>query len=165
MSVYYYEIKKIIISLLIIIIDGILVYYSPAYFNNISYLYPMLTITFLPFICFNNKRCYIYTIFLGITYDLLYSNIYLYNVILFIFLTSIDQKVMKYFKNSLFSFIMMAVINIVIYDIISFLLVILTNYQVVGVSDLIYKISHSLIFNIMSVFVWWFIFKKNIKYA
>ena len=60
---------------------------------------------------------------------------------------------------------MMAVINIVIYDIISFLLVILTNYQVVGVSDLIYKISHSLIFNIMSVFVWWFIFKKNIKYA
>ena len=58
----------------------------------------MLTITFLPFICFNNKRSYIYTIFLGITYDLLYSNIYLYNVILFIFLISIDQKIMKYFK-------------------------------------------------------------------
>lgn len=166
MLVSYYERKVLIISLLVIILDGVLVYYIPSYFNNISYLYPMLTISMIPFISINKKKkYYFYGIFLGVIYDLLYSNILFYNVILFVFLISIDRLVIKNYKSSLCLFILLSLLNIVIYDSINFLLVILTNYQIVTVYDLLYKISHSLILNIMSVFVCWFLCKKSIKYA
>lgn len=166
MLVSYYERKILIISLLVIIIDGVLIYYNPSYFNNIGYLYPMLTVSLIPFISINNKKkYYFYGIFLGIVYDLLYSNIFLYNVILFILLIRIDKLIIKYYKSSLFLFIISAILNIVIYDFISFLLIMLTNYQVVNINDLLYKISHSLILNILSVFVYWFLCKKSIKYA
>ena len=162
----YYERKILIISILVIILDGILIYYNSSYFNNISYLYPMLTISLIPFFSINNKRkYYVYGVFIGLVYDLLYSNILLYNVILFVFLMSINKIIIKNYKQSLVLFILLSLLNIVIYDSISFLLVLLTNYQIVTISDLIYKISHSLILNIMSIFVWWFLCKKSIKYA
>ena len=60
---------------------------------------------------------------------------------------------------------MLTIINIIVYDTICFLLVFLTNYEIVTVSDLIYKIKHSLFLNILSVIVFWFLFKKDINHA
>ena len=166
MLVSCYEKKFLILSLLVIILDGIIIYYMPSYFNKINYLYPMLMISLIPFIYLDNKkRYYLYIIIAGAIYDLLYSSILLYNVILFVILISIDIKILEKYNSSLILFSILAFINITIYDTIAFLLIMLTSYQTVSIYDLIYKIDHSILLNIMSVFVYWFLLKKNKKLA
>lgn len=156
--------KYLLISILVILLEGLLMYYIPNYFNKLNYFYPMLTITLIPFIYFTNKKTYnILIIIMGFIYDLLYSNIFLYNFILFILIVNLDIVISKNFKKSLFLFIILSLLNIIIYDTISFLLIIITSYQSITIYDLIYKINHSLLLNIMSVFVYWFMFKKDIK--
>ena len=162
MLLSYQERIYLLVSLLVVFLDGIIIYFIPSYFNNINYFYPMLTISIIPFsyLC-SKKKIYFLVFFIAIIYDLLYSNIFLYNTILFTFFINIDIKIIKSFKDSLLLFILLAILNIIIYDVISFLLIILTSYQSVSIYDLIYKIDHSLLLNIMSVFVFWFLFKKN----
>lgn len=163
MSVFLNVRKTLVISLIVVILDGLLVYYLPSYFNKLNYFYPMLTISLIPFIYLINKKdYYLIIIILGIIYDLLYSNIFLYNVILFLIIISIDIKIMNYYKNSLILFVLLTILNIFIYDFISFILIILTGYQFITFFDLIYKIKHSIFLNIMSVYVYWFLFKNII---
>ena len=158
--------KYLLISILTIVLDGIITYYIPSYLNRINYFYPMLTISFIPFIYLANKRkFYLLIVIIGIIYDLLYSSIFFYNLILFIILINLDKRIAKYFKNSLLLLIILVLLNIIVYDIIGFSLVTLTSYELVTINDLIYKISHSIILNIMSVFVFWFLLKKDISHA
>ena len=166
MLVFYYERKYLLISLLLIILDGLIIYYIPSYFNKLNYFYPMLTISSIPFTYLSKKRNnYILPVVIGIIYDLFYSNIFLYNAIIFLIIANIDFEIIKHFKISLLLFILLAILNIVIYDTINFLLIILTSYQSVGLMDLIYKIDHSILLNIMSVFVLWFLFKNHKHHA
>ena len=162
MWLFYKEKKYLIISLTVILLDGLITYYIPSYFNKINSLYPMLTVSLIPFLYTNNLKKYYYKIlFLGIIYDLLYTDVFLYNVIIFLFIGIIDIKLLKYFSNSLILYFILMIINIFVYDSISFIFVLLTNYQLVNIFDLVYKIKNSLLLNIMSIFVYWFIFKKR----
>lgn len=164
MLVYYKEKKNLIISLLVIILDGILVYFIPSYFNKLSYFYPMLTVSLLPFLFRNNLKDYYKLCFIiGVIYDLLYSNIFLYNAFLFLLLGKIDSKILKYFSDSFVLYFFVVFVNIVLYDSITFLLVFITSYQSVSFNDLIYKIKSSLLLNMLSVFVYYFLCKKKIR--
>lgn len=129
--------------------------------NKLNFFYPMLTISLIPFLCHNKKKIYLMIFFLGLIYDLLYSNIFLYHVILFLILFTIDEVIIKYFNRSLLLFILLAILNILIYDSITFLLVLLSSYANVTIYDLIYKIKNSILLNILSVFVYYFLFKKR----
>ena len=160
MSSFYKE-KKLLISLLIIILDGIIIYFIPSFFNKLNYFYPMLTISFIPFLCKNKTNSYLTIFILGVIYDLLYSSLFLYHALIFLLLAIINRKIIKYFSDSLLLFIFLAFLNIIIYDSITFILVIISNYQTITFNDLIYKIEHSLLLNIVSVFVFYFLFKKR----
>ena len=73
----YKEKKYLIISLITLLIDGIIVYYKPSFFNQLTIFYPMLTISLIPFLYINKANDYYkFSFFLGIIYDLLYSNIF-----------------------------------------------------------------------------------------
>lgn len=161
-----YKGKSLVISIIIIILDGIITYFIPSYFNKLNLFYPMLTVTLIPFLFTINLKNYYHFVFLmGIIYDLLYSNIFLYNALLFLLLSKIDSKMIKYFKNNLFFYLTVAIINIFLYDVISFLLIIITNYQIVTIHDLLYKLKSSIILNLLSVFVFFFLFKKDKYYT
>ena len=162
MSVYLKEKKYLIISLIIIMLDGIITYYIPSYFNNLNYFYPMLTISLIPFLYKgNSKYFYQYIFFIGIIYDLLYSNIFLFNSLIFLVLSKIDTKLFKIFKENLFIYLIIVILNILLYDGIIFLLIYLTNYQVVTIIDYIYKIEHSIILNIIFGIIYYLIFSRN----
>ena len=165
MSASYRGKKYLISVILALLLDGIFSYIYPSYFNNINYFYPMFTVSIIPFLSTkNNKTTYLYIIVLGLVYNLLYSNIFLFHPIIFLLLSKIDNILIKYIKESIYLYIILVLINIVIYDSIYFLLIILTSYQEITIFDLIYKIKYSLL-NILSVFVFWFIIKKRIVTA
>ncbi len=160
MLVYYKESKLVLISVLLIILDGILTLLIPSYFNHLNYFYPMLTISLIPFIYVLSKKNFLILILImGVIYDLFYSTIIFYHVIIFLLLVLVDKKIIQYIRPNLWLFIILVIINIVVYDTISFSLIVLTNYSTVTINDLIYKISHSLILNILSVFVFYFLFR------
>ena len=159
---WFYKEKKLLISIIVIILDGVITYLVPSFMNKLNYFYPMLTISFIPFLCANKKNSYLFIFILGIIYDLLYSNIFLYSATIFLGLAIINRKLIKYFNTSLFLFIFLSILNIVLYDILGFLLVIISNYQSIALTDLIYKIEHSILLNIMSVFVFYFMLKKDV---
>ena len=161
MLVFYKEKKYLIISLIAIILDGVISYLLPSYFNKINYFYPMFTISLIPFLSkSDNKKNVIFIFIIGFIYNTLFSNIFLYHSLVFILLSKLDYLFLKLFKENIISYIMLVIINIILYDSLYFLLILLTNYQVVNINDLIYKIKYSLP-NIMSVFVYSFLVQNN----
>jgi len=146
----------------IVLLDGIIMYYIPSYFNDISYLYPMFTVSLIPILYsyFSTKKYYLTSFYIGIIYDVLYGNIFLFNALLFLLLSKTNSKIYKFLKDNLFIKLVLTILNIMIYDTIYFILIKLSYYNVISVRDLIYKISHSLLLNILVVFVYFFLFKK-----
>ena len=161
MLAYYKEKKYLIISLIAIILDGVISYLLPSFFNRII-VYPMFTISLIPFLSkSNNKKNIIFIFIIGFIYNSLYSNIFLFHPLIFIILSKIDNSLLKIFKESIVSYIFLGITNIIIYDSLYYLLIILTAYQVLNINDLLYKIKNSLIINIMSVFVYYNLVKNK----
>lgn len=158
----YKEKKYLIISVFIIILDGIITYFIPSYFNKLNYLYPMLTVSLIPYLYnFNTKDYYKFIFILGIIYDLFYSNIFFFNAFIFLILGIIDIKIFKVFNVNIIVHILLIILNIIIYDLILFILVYLTNYQCLTIIDYFYKIKNSLILNIIFGMIFYCIkFKK-----
>lgn len=155
--------KYLLVSLLAIILDGVISYYLPSYFNNINYIYPMFTVSLIPFLSKeNSKKNILYIFVIGLIYNLLYSNIFLFHSLVFIMLFKINNIFLNIVKDQFISYVILVIINIIFYDSLYFILMLLTNYQVMNISDLIYKIKYSLP-NVLSVFVYWFIIKKQNK--
>lgn len=152
-----------IIGFIIIILDGLLVYFIPSYFNELNYFYPMLSITYLVFL-YGYSKNYLKTSFiLGFIYDLLYSNIFLYNSLIFLLLGKINKKIFNYFQINLFNKIIILLLNIIIYDTINFLIIYFSKYNNVIFNDLVYKVLHSLLLNILFIIILNFFFKKILK--
>lgn len=148
---------------LAIIGDGIILYFMPSYLNNLNYFYPMLTITLIPVLSlkYTNqeyfKKCFI----IGFLYDLYYSSIFLFHALIFLLLGKINVKIQKIVPNNCLFLLILVIINIVIYDSLCFILVLITNYQKLTINSLFYKISHSLLLNIFVFFVYYFLLKKR----
>lgn len=149
-----------LVTIITIILDGYITYIYPSYFNNITYLYPMLTLSLIVSISSNKDTYLKYSLIIGFIYDLLYSTIFLYNTLIFLMLAKINKKILNSIRESFIIRIILLILNIIIYDSISFLIVYLTKYNDVTFLSLFYKISHSLILNILSLFVISFILKK-----
>ena len=153
-----------IIGIIIIILDGLIVYFFPSYFNELNYLYPMFSITFLVAI-YGYSKNYLKTSFvLGFIYDLLYSNIFLYNTLIFLLLSKINKKIFNYIQINLFNKILLLIVNIILYDSINFLIIQISKYNKLVFNDLIYKISHSLLLNIIFIIIINFVLKKRFKF-
>lgn len=148
-----------ILGLVLVFLDGLIVYTTKYNFNNISYFYPMLSLVYIVLI-YSNKQKYLQKVFiLGLIYDLLYTSIFLYNSLMFLLLGKINRKIFNIIRPTLINKIVVLVINIIIFDTLNFLIIYISKYNIVSFSHLVYKISHSLIFNIMSLFVLHFFIK------
>lgn len=154
-----------LIIIITILLDGIIVYYMPSFSNNLTYFYPMLTISLIPILYSYNscKKFYKTCFIMGFIYDLLYSNIFLYHALIFLLIGKIDSKIYKVMKDNLIMKILLVILNIIIYDTIGFILIIFSHYEDLSINSLFYKISHSLLLNILSVFVYYFLGRKVMK--
>lgn len=133
-----------------IILDYLLIYFLPSFFNQISLFYPMLTLTLIVFLYkkFDNKKYFKLVFIIGFIYDLLFSYIFLFNSLIFLMFAKIIKKIDKYIRCNLFINIILVIIFIFLYDLILFLLVLISDYNLVSLTDLIYKFKNSCILNI-----------------
>ena len=152
-----------IILLISIILDGILTNYLPYLVNDLSLFTPLLTVVsifiFYPLNRKKETKFFILMFIVGIIYDLLYTNLLFLNGLLFVLIAFISKIIYKNFETSYFKLIIYTILIIVIYE--SLYAGILFIYRVVPITiyKLFYKISHTLILNIIYTELLYFIIK------
>lgn len=145
------------INIISIILD--LINYS--FINKNSLFISLFSVESLIFI--KNKK-YLKAFILGIIFDLLFTNYYLLNGFIFLFLEYIIIKYYKYFKYNLINNIILSIILILIYNIILFIVLNVTKLNLNSFIEFLFIIKHFFIINIIYVLILSFIFKRsNIK--
>lgn len=143
----------LIIITLSLIIDGILSNIFPYTVNNLSLFTPLLTLISIyliyPFYKKKEKK-YMITLFLtGIIYDLLYTNLIFYNAITFTIIGIISKYIYKHYEINYLNIIIQIILIVTIYESLNALIIILFNLVPMSISRLFYKITHSLLLNII----------------
>lgn len=143
----------LIIITLSLILDGILSNIFPYTVNNLSLFTPLLTLIsiYLIYPFYKKKENkYILTLFLtGIIYDLLYTNLIFYNAIIFTIIGIISKYIYKHYEINYLNIIIQIILIVTIYELLNALIIILFNLVPMSIQRLFYKITHSLLLNII----------------
>lgn len=143
----------ILIIIISLILDGILSNILPFMVNNLSLFTPLLTIISIfliyPFYQKKEKEYYLTIIITGIVYDLLYTNLLFYNTIIFLILSLITKYIYKKYEVNYLNIIIQIILLITSYELINAIIILLFNLVPVTINKLVYKITHSLILNIV----------------
>lgn len=153
-----------IILIVSILLDGVLTNFLPYLVNDLSIFTPLLTVVSI-FIIYplNRKKetkFFILIFIVGIIYDLLYTNLLFLNGLFFVLIALLSKVIYKNFETSYFKLIIYTILIIIVYE--SVYAGILFIYRVVPITfyKLIYKISHTLILNIIYTEILYLIINK-----
>lgn len=143
----------IIIISLSIYLDGFLTLYLPYLQGAISLLNPMLTIVSLIIIypLYRKKeKTYFTIIFIaGIIYDLLYTNLLFYDAIIFLLFGLIIRKIYKDLDVRHIKLSLYIILLIILYELIMAMFILIFNLVPITLPKLLYKITHSILLNII----------------
>lgn len=143
----------IIILAISIYLDGFLTLFLPYLPGGLSIFTPMLTIVSIfiiyPLYRKQEKKYFTILFIVGIIYDLLYTNLLFYDSLVFMFLGLIIKKIYKDFTVEHIKLSIHIIILIMIYELLFSLFIIVFNLVPISLSRIIYKITHSILLNII----------------
>ena len=134
-------------------------------YQNINYLFPQILVSSLTisYLLIKNKKLYFITItLLGLIYDILYSDIFLINTYFFLLQGLFLQAFYKNKEQTPLNVILISILTFIFYDIYIFFTLILLKEETFKITELYYKISHSLILNIIYITLSLVILKSRI---
>ena len=143
----------IIIMIISLLLDGLISNYLPYLVNDLSLFTPLFTLISIfiiyPFYRKKEKRYFIHIFILGIIYDLLYTNLLFFTGVLFIIIGLVVKFIVENYELGFIKILIYMIIIIVLYESITVLFLGIYNIVPVSFNKLIYKISHSLIINLI----------------
>ena len=143
----------IIILAISIYLDGFLTLFLPFLPGGLSIFTPMLTIVSIfiiyPLYRKQEKKYFTILFIVGIIYDLLYTNLLFYDSIIFIFLGLIIRKIYKDFTVEHIKLSIHIIILIVVYELLFSFFIIVFNLVPLTITKVAYKITHSILLNII----------------
>ena len=143
----------LIILVISVYLDGFLTLFLPYLPNNLSLFTPMLTLVSLLLIypLYRKKeKHYFITIFIvGLIYDLLYTNLLFYDSIIFTLFGLIITNIYKNLDVSHIKLSLYIIFLIILYEVILGLFIIIFNLVPITLTKIIYKITHSILLNII----------------
>lgn len=134
--------------------------------HNISYLYPMFTISSIVYVSNyysfrNRKNFYILVLLVSIIYDTFCVNNLLIVVLIFQIIAFINIFFRKRFSSNLFNNLVFLIFSILIYDLSFHLLLVLVKYQNLDLYRVIYKFTHSLLLNVIYIITMFLVLKPK----
>lgn len=154
----------IIIILISLLLDGLLTNYLPYLVGDLSLFTPLLTVVSIfsiyPFFRKKEKNYFIFLFVLGIIYDLFYTDLLFFNAVLFLIIGVITKYIYKNFEVNSIRLIFYTIILVITYETTTGLILYIYNMVPITISKVIYKITHSLIINIIYTEIIYFIIKK-----
>lgn len=153
-----------IVFIISLLLDGILTNYLPYMVSDLSLFTPLLTVTSLVIIyplLRKDKRKYLICCFgAGFIYDLFYTNLLFFNGFIFIVLGLLIIKLYKIFGTGYLKIIGHVLLIIIVYEVLNAFLIIIFNLVPMNLDKLLYKISHSIILNLIYSEIIYFILKR-----
>lgn len=143
----------IIIMIVSLLLDGLLSNYLPYLVNDLSIFTPLFTLISIfiiyPFYRKKEKNYFIHIFILGIVYDLLYTNMLFFNAVLFVIIGLIISFIIKNYELGFIKIIIYMIIVITLYESLTVLFLGIYNVVPISLNKLVYKITHSLLLNII----------------
>ena len=102
-----------------------------------------------PFFRKKEKNYFITIFIVGMIYDLLYTNLLFFNGVLFLIIGFISLEIYKNFEISYLKLIIYLILIISAYEILTGIILLVFNMVPVTLYKILYKITHSLILNII----------------
>lgn len=157
---------KLLLAFVSIVMDLLLLNIYRVTNLNLNYFYPMFTLSSLVYICNlysnpNRKNYYYFVLIIAILYDTLVTNNLLITVLLFEIIAFMNIKLKKNFSNNLFNNVIRTMLSIFIYDLLFHLLLVFVRYQDFNILKVFYKVSHSLLINLIYVSIMFFVLKNK----
>lgn len=153
----------LIIIIISLILDGVLTNFLPFLVNDLSLFTPLLTLVSIfiiyPFFRKKESRFYLILFIVGIIYDLLYTNLLFFNAILFLVTGLLTKVIYKNFEINFLKIMIYSVILITTYEILTALIILIFNLVPITIPKVIYKISHSVLLNIVYIEILYLIIK------
>ena len=141
--------KKYIIILISIILDGLIPNITLYRFNNITYFTPICTAISLIFVYEEDKSFYKLLLGTILIYGTLYINNLILSSVVFLITSVIIKIFKKYFKDNLFTILIQILLIIFFWDMMFFIVNSLIITNVFIWENYLYKVSHTLVFNIL----------------
>ena len=143
----------LVILILSFILDGILTNFLPYTVGNLSLFTPYLTITALiiiyQFYHHQDKKYLLTALITGILYDVFYTNLLFFNGLIFLVIAYIVIKWYKVTGFNVISILIYIAALITVYELIFSGIILAFDLVPMTIGRLIYKISHSLILNLI----------------
>lgn len=143
----------IFLSLFSLLLDGILTNYLPYLKGNLTLFMPLFSVVFLLFLpsfYYKDTRMYYLHAFLfGMCYDLFYTNLLFFHGALFVILAFLAKWIYKNFEIRFWNVAIPVMFLIVFYESLFAGILFLFHIVPVTFSDLLYKITHSILLNII----------------
>ena len=153
----------IIIVICSILLDGISTNFLPYSPSTLSLFTPLLTVVsfilIYPFYRKKVKKYYIISITIGLIYDLLYTNLLSVNSILFFIIAYVTKIIYKNIEVNYLNIILFVIVIISLYEALNGLIIVVFNLVPITIERLIYKITHSLLLNILTTEIIYIIIK------
>lgn len=120
-----------------------------------KYLVTLFTVLMLLFI-HKHENKYLYTLIVGILYDVLYTDTLFLNTLLFFFIIYLVDKIFKYLRYNLLNVILVEILIIIIYRTITYIILTTIGYIDFDILKLFYSILVALP-NILFVILFYYI--------
>lgn len=152
----------IIMLIISFFLDGLLS--NLLVFSN--YLYPLCSLLSLVIICplFKKRQVnkyYLFSMIIGLLYDIVYTNTLFLNFILFFLIAILIRMIYNLVSNNYLSLIIISFFIIVLYRITIYLVLFVVNYKLLNINILLQSVYSSFIINFIYVSLFYFIFKKS----
>ena len=150
-----------IIQILSLLLDGILTNFLPYLENDLSLFTPFLSVItiflIVPFYRKDEKKYLINVFIYGIIYDLFYTNLLFWNACIFLVIGLLTIFIYKNYEISLLKIIIPIIVIITSYELINASIIWIFHLVPITLSKVIYKITHTLLLNIIYGVVIYFI--------
>lgn len=143
----------LIILIISVYLDGLLSLFLPYIPGQLSIFTPMLTLVSLliiyPLYRKKEKKYFITLFITGIIYDLLYTNLLFYNALVFVLFGFIIKFIYENLDVSSIKLIFYEILIIVAYELLISLFILIFNLVPISINEIVYKITHSLLLNLI----------------
>ena len=153
----------IIYTIISFLLDGLLSNYmsiniiDPSYFRTI---YSIISLVIIYNYFDNNTKYLKILLVLGMFFDIVYTNTFLLNVVLFLIIYLIIKKINIFIPNNIFTINLKSILSITIYHILSYLILLLSNYHNYSIRLLTLILSRSIIVTIIYTTISYLVLKK-----
>lgn len=135
-----------LLGIISLFLDLIILNFSKYIFNNISFLFPMLTLVYIISIFYFCKKI-TFSSYLVIFLYLLTGNSVFIPLIILILIFILIVKYKGAVKENILSYLFAIILSIILFDTFYFLILVFFNYLNFNISFLFYKIINSIILN------------------